>query len=123
MKAIEALLLWIGVNFTTDLYMMSAKIQGMLWSTADVVLVFVLLKIADQVRLRTRGGKIRWRYFFLWSSAALTPLLVLTRNMDQFLIMESLICGIQFCILIQTVIVERKGAIKVFKDIELNNRA
>jgi hypothetical protein len=122
-KAIETLLLWIGVSFTADLYMMSAKIQGMLWSVADIVLVFVFLKIADQVRLRTRGGKIRWRYFFLWGSAALTPLLVFTRNMDQFLLLESVICGIQFCILILTVIMERKGAINVFKDIERGDRA
>ena len=109
MKLIETIFVWVAANFTTEVYMISTKIQGILWSIADIVLVFVFLKIADLVRVRTQKKKIRWRYFSLWFSAVLTPILIFTQTPKQVILLESVICGTQFSILIYTVIVERKG--------------
>jgi len=108
MGLFQNIFMWIGTNFTTEVYMVSTKIQGILWSMADIVLVFVLLKIAGVVRIGTKK-KIVFRYLFLWFSGILTPLLLFTQTGTQFLILESIICGVQFSILVYTVIVEREG--------------
>jgi hypothetical protein len=112
MNAMESLMLWIGTHFTADAYITSTKIQGLTWSLADIVLVFVLLKIAGMIRAKSGKKKILFRYLFLYLSALLTPLLLLTTTPRQFLWLESLICGIQFLILAYTVILEGKDVLR-----------
>lgn len=80
----------------------------MIWSMADLLLIFFILKITDLIRADRGKGKIVFRYLFLWSSAILTPLLILPQSKDGFFLLESLICGIQFSILVYTVILERR---------------
>lgn len=116
MKLLETIFLWIGANFTTEVYMLYTKFQGILWSLGDIVLVFALLKIADSIRIRRQKQKIRIRYIFLLFSAILTPLLVFTQTPKQFLFLESIICGTQFTILVYTLITERKGMVDFIKE-------
>ena len=115
MSALEELLIWIGTNFTLEAYMTYAKIQGLLWSLADIGLVLAFLKISDFIRQKRGRKNIKIRYFFLYFSAALTPFIVLTKTPKHFYILESCICGIQFFILIYSVIAERKDLIDFFK--------
>lgn len=121
MNPFETILLWIGANFTTEVYMYYTKLQGILWSLADIVLVLALLKIADLIRARAQKKKIRFRYLFLLFSAILTPLLVFTQSPKQFFILESIICGTQFVILVYTVVGERKGMMDGIKEIVAPN--
>lgn len=122
MKFFESLLLLVGKNFTTEVYMFYTKLQGMIWSIADIVLVLVLLKIADLIRKRSQKKRITLRYVFLLVSAILTPLLVFTKTPRQFLLLESIICGTQFSILVYTVIVEIKEMVKAVKKISIMGR-
>jgi hypothetical protein len=117
MEFVEGLFLWVGVNFTTDVYMFYTKFQGMLWSLADIILVLAFLRIADLIRLRRHESKMRFRYLLLWFSALITPLLLLTQTPRQILILESIICGTQFSILVYTVISERKGMLDVMREL------
>jgi len=114
MKFIDHIFLWIGNNFTTEVYMVSTRMQGILWSMADIVLVFILLKMAGLSRIKAGEKKIFIRYYLLWSSAILTPLLGFARTPREFFILESIICGIQFLILAYTVIVESKHILNFF---------
>lgn len=118
MKGLEAIFLWIGTHFTPEAYMFYSKLQGLLWSAADIVLILALLKIADWARRRREDRKIRVRYVLLLFSAVLTPLLLFSRTPKEFFRLESIICGVQFLILIYTVIVERKGMLVVIKQIQ-----
>ena len=122
MKFFESLLLLVGKNFTTEVYMFYTKLQGMIWSIADIVLVLVLLKIADLIRKRSQKKRITLRYVFLLVSAILTPLLIFTKTPRQFLLLESIICGTQFSILVYTVIVEIKEMVKAVKKISIMGR-
>jgi hypothetical protein len=117
MKLFETAFFWIGANFTTEVYMLSSRIQGILWSMADIVLVFVFLKICDLIRDQKKKKKILFRYFLLWLTAILTPLLIFTHEPKEFLILESAICGTQFAILVYTVIIERKSMVVFLKEI------
>ena len=123
MKFFEAIFMWIGAHFSIEAYMISTKIQGILWSMADIALILALLKIAGVVRMKTQRKKIRFRHLLLWFSAILTPLLILTRTPQQFLILESIICGTQFSILLYTVIVDRKETMELLKKIGAGNEA
>ena len=118
----DSLLLWIGTYFTEETYMFYTKIQGMIWSLADFLLIFFILKIIDLVRANEGKGKIFFRYLFLWSSAVLTPLLILPQTKNGFFLLESIICGIQFSILVYTVMVERKRVFNFTHGMMIRNR-
>ena len=116
MKALDAIFLWIGSNFKMEIYLVVTKIQGILWSIADIVLIFFFLKITDFIRSKTQKEGQVWGYMLLWLSALLTPFLLITKTSRQFFLLESIICGIQYSLLLYTLIVERKRMIGFFKD-------
>lgn len=122
MKGLETIFLWIGTHFTPEAYMFYSKLHGLLWSAADVVLILALLKIADWARRRREGKRIRVRYILVLFSALLTPLLLFSRTPKEFFRLECVICGIQFLILIYTVMVERKGVLDVIRQIQRGSR-
>jgi hypothetical protein len=104
---VEQTILWISRNFTSESYLFHSKVQGILWSAADILLVLALLKIVDLGR-RREGLKGPWvRYVLLGLSAVITPLLLFARTPGEFFRLESLICGGQFVILLYTALFER----------------
>ena len=105
---LDELFLWIGEHFTVNVYLFHTKVQGILWGVADIFLIYFILKIADFARERAQKKKILWRYLCLWLSALLIPLLLWTKTKTQFFLLESIICGIQFSILVYTAILESK---------------
>ncbi len=115
-KRVEGAFLWIGTHFTAEVYLSSSKLQGILWSAADIALVLALLKIADFVRARSREKKIVFRYLFLWCSALATPLMLFAQSPQQFFLLEAGICGVQFLILVYTVVAERKRMVAVMRE-------
>jgi hypothetical protein len=107
MELLDAAFSWIVTRFTRDAYLVSTKVQGLMWSGADLLLVFAFLRIADVLRAKSGDPPIRWRYAFLALTALLTPLLVFARSSREILLLESLVCGVQFLILVATLILER----------------
>jgi hypothetical protein len=99
--------LWIAARFTPEAYMVSTKVQGLVWSLADLLLVFVFLRIADTLREGQGAPPIRWRYALLAATALATPLLLFAASSRAILLLESLICGVQFLILVATLVLER----------------
>lgn len=117
MGPIEDLFIWIAQNFTSDVYLVSTKVQGLIWSTADIILLVALFRIVSLLRERAQAPPIRWRYGFLMASAVLTPFLAFTDSSRQFLILESIICGIQFMLLVYTVITEKGKFLDLVKEL------
>lgn len=108
MDTIETMFLWIGSNFNAALYLLTSKVQAVLWSAADVVLVLAVLKIADLARTREGLGRLTVLYWLLWGSALLTPLLPVAATPRQFFTLECVICGSQFMILLYVALTEKK---------------
>ncbi len=100
MPYIEDIVLWLASNFTADHYLLTSKIQAILWSAADVVLVLAVLKIADLAREKSGLRKLSFLHWVLWLSALATPLLLLAAKPRQFFLLECVICGSQFMILV-----------------------
>jgi hypothetical protein len=118
---IERVFWEIGKNFSTEAYVLTTKIQGILWSVSDIIIIYFMLKIASLIREKNRKKKIFVRYVFLWLSAILVPFLVFTTTPKQFFILESVIFGLQFAVIIYSVITETKDALKFFRKIVVEN--
>jgi hypothetical protein len=104
----EQFLLWISLNFTDEAYLFHSKIQVILWSAADIILVLAMLRIVNLSRRRVGLKGPLVRYVLLGLTAALTPLLLFARTPGEFFRLECIICGGQFLILLYTVVFERK---------------
>ena len=113
----DMIFLEIGKNFSTEAYMLTTKVQGILWSISDIIIIYFMLKIASLIREKNQKKKILLRYIFLWLSAVLVPFLVFTVTPRQFFILESVIFGLQFSVLIYSVFVETKDTITFFRKI------
>lgn len=94
------LLLFIGTRFTSDLYMTATRIQGILWSISDVLLIFILLKIIVFIKGGRSSRRLFVQFLLLWLSAALAPFLLFLDDPRRFFILESVIFGLQFAVLI-----------------------
>ncbi|MFH1137226.1 MAG: hypothetical protein V1816_14235 [Pseudomonadota bacterium] len=112
MKGLDALFYWLAVNFTGERYLFYTKVQGLLWSLADIILVFALLKLADAIRKAAGRKTIKIRYGLLLFSALLTPLLIPARSPEHIFFIESLVCGLQFLILASTLASESRGVME-----------
>ncbi len=113
----EMVFLELGKSFSTEAYMLTTKVQGILWSISDVLIIYVMLKIVSLIREQNQRKKILFRYIFLWISALLVPLLVFTTTPKQFFNLESVIFGLQFSVLIYSVFAETKETINFFRKI------
>ena len=116
MEIFDPAFLWIATHFTAGLYLTSTKAQGLIWSGADVVLVFILLRIASLLRAREEARPIRWRYGLLAATALATPLLVFAGTSRQILLLESAVCGVQFLLLLYTLVRERGRFVSLLLD-------
>ncbi len=113
----ELLVQWAAVNFTFDLYLLTTKIQGILWSIADVALVYYFLKIAALTSNDAQSAKMRTRFFCLWLSAILTPFLLFAHTKFQYFALDAVICGLQYLILLVTLTLSGKKMLSHFKQI------
>jgi len=118
---IDMVFLEIGKSFSTEAYMLTTKVQGILWSISDIIIIYVMLKITSLIREQNQKKKILFRYIFLWLSAILVPFLVFTVTPRQFFILESVIFGLQFSVLIYSVFAETKDTIMFFRKIVVDN--
>ncbi|MDY6903264.1 MAG: hypothetical protein SWH61_01140 [Thermodesulfobacteriota bacterium] len=107
----------IAKGFSPAVYLLATKIQGLMWSAADITLIFFLLKIVDVVMSSKDGKKITIRYYLLLVSAMLTPFLIVADTADFFFRLESIIFGIQFAVLLYTVCVDIKIATAYLRSI------
>ncbi len=114
MTPVENLFLWIGSNFDRALYLWTSKIQAVCWSVADIALVLAVLKIADLARRRVGLGRQTLLYLLLLATAILTPFLVLAKTPRQFFLLECVICGCQFLILLYVALTERNHVLELF---------
>ncbi len=118
---LEKFYLWIGHGFTAEVYLLATKIQGILWSTADIIFIYFLLKLADLARKKNNKKKIFYQYHLLWLSAIFVPFLIFTTTSKQFFRLESIIFGLQFSILIYTIFADIKGIMNYLRDIVVSH--
>lgn len=100
----EELFIYVARNFVKGEYIKLTVFQGLLWSAADIFLVFCLLRVRDVALRSGSQAAVRLRYILLGFSALLTPLLFFCRQPGTFFFLESVIFGLQYGILIYTLV-------------------
>ena len=100
----EELFIYLARNFVKGEYIRLTVFQGLLWSVADIFLVFCILRVRDVARRPCSQAAARLRYILLGFSALLTPLLFFCRHPGIFFFLESVIFGFQYGILIYTLV-------------------
>lgn len=116
----ETMFLWVGRNFSPEAYLLVTKIQGLLWSGADVILIFCILKITDVVLAHNQQRPVRVRYWLLLLSVLPIPLLLFVSRGSHFFLIECVIFGLQFSILIYTIVVHIRDIMIFFRRIVEN---
>ena len=117
MSPFTDMLLWLSRHFTNEAYLFLTKVQGVAWSIVDLVLILFLLKIIDLARKKKKAKRILYRYLLLLFTALLVPFLIFAKTSGAFSLLESIICGIHFSILIYVVVMERKMMLNYMKDL------
>lgn len=112
------LLLWISKNFDKTAYLGLTKIQGLLWSVADIVMILTFLLVVD-ILVRKQGSRVScWRYILLFSTVLMTPFLLFTRSSQAFFLLESVIFGIQYFVLLYTLVKNSRPVVQVLMDLK-----
>jgi uncharacterized membrane protein len=112
----EDLFIYLARNFVKGEYIKLTVFQGLLWSAADIFLVFCLLRVRDVVQSSGSQASARLRYILLGFSALLTPLLFFCRQSGTFFFMESVIFGLQYGILIYTLVRDSSSILAELKE-------
>lgn len=113
----ETMFTTIGQGFSPELYLVTTKVQGILWGTADITLIYFLLKIADMAQAAHGKAKAVWRYRLLLISALLVPFLVFMPTPKRFFVLESVIFGLQFAVLIHTLATDTQPILSFLRNI------
>lgn len=117
MRPFDILFLTIASDFTRDIYFLITRVQGVFWSIANTAIVYVLLKIAGRIRMQHQKRRIRIRYVLLLITAGISLFLPVTRKGNVFFALEAVIYGIQYLILLITVLWEGKWMARRFQEL------
>ena len=109
----DEIFLWIGQNFTSDVFKLSTMIQQAFWSIAELLIVFFCLKIANFIRIEKGERRIVIRYILFWCIVILNPVMLYTMpglTHDRLMLLN-------FSIIIYTAISERRDLISMRNEI------
>lgn len=70
---IREVIVWMGHHFTPEQYLFWTRVQCVAWTTADLVIVFYLLRIANLGRYALNVRPHRWSYMVLSITACGIP--------------------------------------------------
>ncbi len=99
----DAFFVWLAAFYREGAYMAGSKIAGILCSFADIAMIWMFLKLTDAIR---GGPPATWRYRTLTVFALLTPTLLLPKVSTHFFILQFLVLGLPYLILVCSVVTE-----------------
>ena len=104
----DNILIWIAENLTDTMYLKLLKIQGILWSIGDSILIYYFLKTLDAVRRKNNKRRIIIRYVIFWVTVVMILFLLFSRDTDRFWLIAFRLVGIQIAIGIGSVFMDGK---------------
>ena len=113
---IEVLFRAIADGFTDDVYQRFTRVQMIAWSLADLLLVWVVLRISGYIRRAQRRPRIVFRYVLLGGSIALTPLVPLVKDLEGLFRLESVIFILQYAALLSSLVIDGPHVMRFLRD-------
>lgn len=109
----DSLFAWAALEYGAGpMYLTGSKICGVLCSFADIAMIWMLLRLRDELR----GGRSTRRYIVLAVFAALTPTLFLPDVSTNFFILQFIVLGLPYMILVGTIAVEAKHILRHIRE-------
>ena len=96
---------WVGTAYQDELYVSGLKIAGVLCSYVDICVAAILVRSADFIRERAPS---KFRFCVLFLFALLTPALLLPKEGIDFFIVQFIVLGPPYLILMYTAFSEAK---------------
>jgi len=82
-----------------DLFFILAKLEGMVWSIVDFLLIFWALKLVNLNRSLNKKKPYKKLFHLLYLSFLLTPLILFVPDFFWFFAIEIIVLNIQYFIL------------------------
>ena len=109
MMSMESFFHWIAGHYTAEAHLISSKIGGILCSYADIFVIWMFVKVVDEMEERP-PSVIRFRLLILFM--LLTPALLLAQTSYQFFILQFFVLGVPYLILAYSVVVDIRAFMK-----------
>ncbi len=107
---LDKIFLFISQYYRNELYMAGTRLAGLLCSYADIIMLWLFLKLCDDI-----NGKIsRRRYFII---AVLTPSLLFVKDSTIFFILQGIVLSGPYFILVWTAFTEAKNILAHIKEV------
>jgi hypothetical protein len=94
---------WMGAHFSPQQYLFWTRIQSCAWTSADLVLIFYLLRCANLMRRVLTRRLHRYSYWVLAITACIFPGLFLVENGMQIFLLELLITVPHFLLILYVI--------------------
>lgn len=91
---------WMGTHFSPESYLFWTRIQCLLWTAADVVIVYNLIRIANTGRKLTGDRPHRVSYVVLGLTLLPTPLIAVAKTGGTVFLIELLITAPHFLLIL-----------------------
>ena len=109
----DKIFLWIGQNFTSDVFKLSKMLQEAFWSIAELLIVLFCLKIANFIRIKKGKRRIIIRYILFWCIVIVNPIMLYTMPG----LTHDCLMLVNFSIIVYTAISEGKDLISIHNEI------
>jgi hypothetical protein len=113
----------LGTRFTAEDYIVWSRIQGTAWTSADLVIVYNLIRIADLGRDYMGIPLHRWSLWILYATIPPCLLIPLSYNHLMFLRLELMVTIPHFLLIVYVILANfRIGPKALWKSLEQRSR-
>ncbi len=97
---VREVILWMGSHFSPEQYLFWTRVQCVAWTSADLVIVFYILRIANLGRCVLKVRPHRWSYVVLAITAGGIPFIAAAGTGWRIFLLELLITVPHFLIIL-----------------------
>jgi hypothetical protein len=108
-------ILWLGERFSPEQYLFWTRIQCLMWTSADVVIVYYLLRIANLGRRLIGVRAHRYSYVILVLTLPGMPFIALAQNGSQIFLLELAITVPHFLLILYVLAANYRHGPKAFR--------
>lgn len=108
-------ILWLGERFSPDQYLFWTRIQCLMWTSADLVIVYYLLRIANLGRQQIGIRLHRYSYVILALTIPGMPFVAIARTGMQVFLLELAITVPHFLLILYILAANYRHGPKAFR--------
>lgn len=97
-------ILWMGRQFSPEAYLLWTRVQCLLWTGADLLIIIYLTRSANLLRRLCEVPTHRWPYYIVAATLVPVPFIVLVSTGMQLFLVELLITVPHFILILYVLV-------------------